>query len=166
MFSSSKTFKVSCLVWKYHRNFWINTGSGWWWWWMLILGKWLILSWQVLNSMSGAKQSRNLLLYIAPSVCNAGSARGVYQLPSWATAGKNLKQQSEAPGAQAKPVFGKGRPHWTWKALQHLAFLSRKPFTSILSETQQTEVYPVSYDMAARDGPSVCVSLLGAGAAD
>lgn len=79
---------------------------------------------------------------------------------------EKTSSKSEAHGAQAKPVFSKSRPHRTWEVLQHLAFLSRKPFTSILSKTQQTKIYSVSYDMAACDGSSVCLSLLGVGAAD
>lgn len=52
-----------------------------------------------------SKAVKGFLLYIAPLAWNVGSAHGADQLHTWTTAGKNLKQQSEAHGEQAKPVL-------------------------------------------------------------
>lgn len=149
-------------------KYWINTGSGWWWWWwwMLILGKWLTLTLQVFNTMSGAKQSSVFTSVRCPFSVKCLQCSWCLPAALVSHSRKKIQATVRSPWSTSKPVFWKGRPHHTWKVLQRLAFLTRKPFTSILSKTQQTKVYSVSYDMAACDSSSVCLSLLGVGAAD
>lgn len=72
---------------------------------------------------------------------------------------KTPTTRQKAHWAKAKSIFRKGRPHWTRLGSQHLCSLGEKPFTSILSNTEQPGAYSAFCNMAARDILSICSSL-------
>lgn len=141
---SRKTFWLSCRGWKYHCNFWINTGFVWWRWW--------ILTCRSLTQYLEQNHPNSLLLNICPFSMQSCSAYSVYsQVMEW----KDPNHQAESSLSTSKIHFsGRQAPldqAWLtasffpgWEAL-HLHFKQHRATRSLFCLLQHGSMRHFEY---------------------